>query len=513
MSRSGCDGSWVHCRAMYLSSVQVARMRTGAAEHGRHREQGDTHIATEHTCGGRLSSSIDTSTGVSCVDVACRSDTAIPPAGLSSVRSTAHSMSYRLSHLSSTPAPQPVCQPPSLSADVSSPCFSSAGLFSPVVGSTAPPSASSQCSSFQPTSPLSPPILQSPYDQLSPVLPSLSLPPLWTEDPVTDHAQPLHPPLFTNTPPSQPLTLPTAQPVLPADILVRRHKQRRADAQRRKREAAALGDLKQLMAAAEAHTSSGRRREGGDEADEKQQRVHVLEGTAQEMRHLLRLVEALKQTCETLKQHSNAVPTNTVATTRRDNTDHIAWNLNDRANIAEQPFDSYAAPSNSSSSKRVRLLATAVSRSLDASLGHSTLASLRSLPVTVAALLINCDDGTALDMNDGMLHYGWERSELLGRQFCAPYEWLMGDESSYSGPLSDAQYERSKRLKRQLYTGESGKCVASWRIQFACGSMHEVVTTSWIDGWREVQDSAGGVSRRPLRTVVVTSLADIMPID
>ena len=308
---------------------------------------------------------------------------------------------------------------------------------------------------------------------------------------------------------------PPPQPTTPTDIISRRRRQRKSDAQRRKRQAAALSDLKQLLTAAEAHTKNGRRAEGSTESDEKQQRVQVLEGTVEGMRQLLRLVEALKHKCETLEQHSSTESTGATRTGSDDTSNGARHqNATEQSSVdSVQPFDSYAVPSTRSSSKRLRLLVSTVSRSLDASLGHATLESTRRLPITVAAILLDCDHGTALEINDGMLTYGWERDELIGSQFSAPYEYVMGTEHTYDGPLMDAQYERSKRLKRQLYAGEIGKCVARWRIQLKDGLLYEVETTTFIDGWRDVHDSKGGVSRRPVRAVAVTSLADIMPVD
>ena len=188
--------------------------------------------------------------------------------------------------------------------------------------------------------------------------------------------------------------------------------------------------------------------------------MQVLEGTVEGMRQLLQLVEALKHKCDTLEQYGSTQSTSATRATPED-----TGNGGPQSSVdSVQPFDSYAVPSTRSSSKRLRLLVSTVSRSLDASLGHATLESTRRLPITMAAILLDCDHGTALEINDGMLTYGWERDELIGSQFSAPYEYVMGTEHTYDGPLMDAQYERSKRLKRQLYAGEIGKCVARWRI-------------------------------------------------
>ena len=438
--------------------------------------------------------------------------------------------------------------PPVHSADMPSP-FSQSALFSPILSWAPPPtpplfpsypltaSSPPPCHdlpspspvqlAFVGYSPLWPAAHESPPDNGHPVLNPLHVnhsPPtsssssssLTDESHSTQQQQqsPSMPSLSLPPPPSSDSA--AASSTTPADILVRRHKQRKADTQRRKREAAALADLKQLMAAAEAHISGGRRRERSEDSDEKQQRAQILESTADGMRQLLKLVDAFKQTAQCKQQQSALVPAGgaAAAETKREATSLKARQqppTEDRSDCESmRPFDSYAVPS--TSTKRLRLLVSAASRTLDASLGHSTLSSASTLPATMSAVMIDCDNGVALDVNEGMLRYGWTRSELVGSQFCAGYAYVLGIEHNYSGPLEVAQYERSKRLKRELYLGKITKCVARWRIELQDGLI-EVETTTWIDSWKDVQDSEGVVTRRPLRAMAVTSLADIMPVD
>ena len=460
--------------------------------------------------------------------------------------------------------PHPAVHPslstdPTLSSSASPPLFSPVFSWQPCVSSSVPPAPL-----FPHNSPATLPSLSlhNPYEQHLPVMPEPSYPSMWASAPApaahvaqqlpprpsssasspytsseesvgSTERQPsrhiAHPPYIATAVP-QPAA-PQAVSPTPVDILVRRQKQRKADAQRRRREAAVLTDLKQLMAAAEAHIHTGTRREGSEEHDDKQQRVQVLEGTAEGMRQLLRMVEALKQTCEALRQTgadnaAAASAANTAAVTRNIAASVAAVGSNTKSEASSEPrsnetsvesarpFDSYAAPSTYSQAKRMRLLVSTVSQGLDASLGHATLDSNRLIPITVSAIMLDCNDGKALDMNDGMLRYGWSREELIGSTFSAPYEHIMGEVNAYEGPLTDAQYESSKAKKRQLYAGEIGTCVARWRIHMKDGAMYEVESTSWIEGWREVKDEATGVvTRRPIHAIAVTALGDIIKIE
>ena len=156
-----------------------------------------------------------------------------------------------------------------------------------------------------------------------------------------------------------------------------------------------------------------------------------------------------------------------------------------------------------------------MSRSLDASLGSGALHSASFLPVTLAAVLIDCRTGTALDVSDGFIALaGWERPALIGAQVTQNYDSVISSQWSYVGPTAPAQYARSKRMKRELYSGFIDVCVVRWRLYLADLQLYEVQSTTWIDGWETVIDAHGrSIGRRPLRAVGVMSMADTLRMD
>ena len=381
----------------------------------------------------------------------------------------------RLSYHTTTPAyqqprPQPYEAVPQSAPSFSSPPFSPLPL----------PSALSPL-----LAPLTDSSLPSPDGSLSPFLLSPSLPPTellgWPPLPASTSSQP------------------SSSPATPAEAppLTRRQKQRRADTQRRKRETAALEELKQLMAAAEAYTGQHAKPEEAD----KQQRVQVLEGGTQSMRQLLDMVQALKRTCDEQKHALAAMEAE-----------------KKQCAIAQQrwrPQGSHAAQSSHSSNKRVRLLASNVSRSLDASLGHRSLESSTLVPLGLAAILVNSQTGAALDVNDAFASlFGCERAVLIGNKFTQSYLDVMGAQWQRCGSMAGSQYGRSKRLKHDLYSGLIDMCVVRWRVHLANGELWEVLTTMWVDGWDTETDKEGRLlSRQPLRTVAVVSTSDWLYMD
>ena len=274
--------------------------------------------------------------------------------------------------------------------------------------------------------------------------------------------------------------------------------------QRRKREAAALDELKLLITAAEVYTADACKEqpvEASDEAD-RRQRVQVLEGSTASMRLLLQMVHTLKRTCEEQKQA-------------------VEWLEAEKRwrDTATQPSalctNSSFARSTCASAKRVRLLASAVERSLDSSLGRDALHSSANAPIGLAVALLDCTTGRALDISQEFaVMLGWkERSQLIGTQVTQSADSVLNDQWDV-GPLSHPQYGRSKRVKQELYKGliDVGKMML--RMRCADGKVYELHSTSWIDEWQTVTDAEGRpVGRRPLRVVGVLSTDHKMLVD
>ena len=282
--------------------------------------------------------------------------------------------------------------------------------------------------------------------------------------------------------------------------LTRRQKQRRADSERRKRVGAALEELTQLVTAAEAYTGSSAEQdaEEGEQDAAKRHRAGLLESTSQCMKQLLGMVHALKRTCETQQQTIDSLR----GEGKERNTDTAPQRLS-------HSVSSYAAtPYNSASAKRIRLLASAVSRSLDASLGHHALDSSTFVPATLSVALVDCSTGVALDVTHaGADMLGWGRSQIIGSPITLTYDMVMSDQWPH------AQYGRSKRLKRELYTGVIDVCHMVWRMQMAGGKLYELHFTLWIDGWQSATGADGKVVRRPLRVVGVVSSSHKILVD
>ena len=318
--------------------------------------------------------------------------------------------------------------------------------------------------------------------------------------------------------------LPQPKPSREQRKLSKRLKQRRADLHRRKRETAALSEMKQLIAAAKQVTNSHTGNNTAGEETETQHRVQILESSAARMRELQLLVNLLSQTCDAQQQEIHALSEQV----ERSDIKSEDWSRGSAPSFSvfEQVtglnMSSGAAPS-----KRMRLLASTMSSTLNATLGHQSLQQARFSPVVFAAVLTDCATGLVLDVNEGMIVQGWQRNQLVGHTAMEGYDavmdargWQMGENadqrvlvpSTVDGHLKPAgrsvQYERSKRLLRELYAGKIGVCVALWRGELADGRIHEVEASTWIDGWEGAVDASGRVSRRPLRAVSVTSLGD-----
>ena len=304
--------------------------------------------------------------------------------------------------------------------------------------------------------------------------------------------------------------------------LSKRLKQRRADLHRRKRETTALSEMKQLIAAANQLTGSGERDHVPSEGT--QHRVQILESSAKRMRELQLLVNLLSQTCDAQQREIHAL------------SHRLEQRHDDSSTMPPFSFFQHDTSLNMSSeggpSKRIRLLATTLSSTINGSIGYQSLQSARCSPVVLGAMLVECASGTVLDINDGMMVQGWQRHQLVGRTVMESYKAVMDDQgwqlgehpeqrllvpSSAGGELRPAnrpaQYERSKRLMRELYAGTIGVCVALWRCHLSDGRLYDVRTTTWIDGWEGASDAAGGVSRHPRRAVSVTSAGDCKLIE
>ena len=139
--------------------------------------------------------------------------------------------------------------------------------------------------------------------------------------------------------------------------------------------------MRRLIAAAEAYTGSSSSSKSGavEQQADKRPRVEVLESSAQSMELLLHMVGALRQRCEEQQRALDAVEAN--------ERQHVTAN---EQRLSRQS-DACAAASAAGGSKRLRLLGSALSRTLDASVSHM------ALQASSFALSL----GRALDANDG----------------------------------------------------------------------------------------------------------------
>ena len=378
-----------------------------------------------------------------------------------------------------------------------------------------------------PTSPIAAP----PADELPPplsFLPSPSLPPMWIQTaPVSSLPPPplpppaRHPPLLLPgllSAPLPPQSVVSPAPALlcplssePSEeelLLSRRTKQRRADAARRRREAAALDELRQLMTAAEAYTSSGSAGSGGgpvkesggweEEHKRQQQRVEVLESSSQSMRQLLQMVQALKQHCDEQQEMIDRLEADR--------------QLDSRAEQQQRPSPSwpsepsYAAQSSSAPAKRLRLLSSAVSRSLDASLGSGALHSASFLPVTLAAVLQQSRDdaGRSSRLGQSAADGVQADTELLGRDE-RPVAAVRLD-VRLSVRSQQAAEARLVQLAHRYVCGAVASAPGQWRAE---GAADDDVSRR-LGHWRTRRE---GCSRQPLRTVAVVSTSDWLYMD
>ena len=253
------------------------------------------------------------------------------------------------------------------------------------------------------------------------------------------------------------------------------------------------------MSAAEAYTGSGADEdaEEGEQEAARRHRAGLLESSGRRMRQLLEMIDALKQTCERQKQAIGLLEADRM------------WR-DTAPQRYSYPASSYAATSYSGppSVKRVRLLASAVSRSLDASLGHHALESSTFVPTALSVALVDCNTGLALDVSDaGAAMFGWQRAQVMGRPLTQKYDDVITDNWVL------AQYGRSKRLKRELYAGVIDVCHLVWRMRLACGRLYDVDMTLWVDGWQSVTDADNRVVRRPLRVVAVLSSTNNLQVN
>ena len=352
----------------------------------------------------------------------------------------------------------------------------------------------------------------------------------WPADAPTSSSSPI----TASSPSSSGGESPSAPPVQHAKpsreqrMLSKRLKQRRADLHRRQRETTALSEMKQLIASAKQLTNNCI--QSSDDAAEEvahkdsQHRVQILESSAKRMRELQLLVNLLSQTCEAQQREIH-----TLSHRLQGRDDHQHPSILPSFSLFEH--DGGSMPSGAAPSKRMRLLASTLSSTLNASIGHQSLDVGRCAPIALAAMLVDCSSGIVLDVNDGMLAQGWERDQLVGHTAVESYEavmdengWQLGEneEQRLLVPSADghmrpagrpAQYDRSKRLMRELYAGAIGVCVARWRVHLSDGLLYEVETSTWIDGWVTAVDAAGRVSRRPQRAVSVSSLGDSQRIE
>ena len=324
--------------------------------------------------------------------------------------------------------------------------------------------------------------------------------------------------------------------------LSKRLKQRRADLHRRTRETAALNEMKELIAAAQqltattttdstASTTTAAAEELSSQQQGTQHRVQILEGSAKRMRELQLLVNLLSQTVDAQQREIRALTHKLGDSSNSSLCPPDGSVLPTCSSLFEQPT-SVAMSSAAAPSKRLRLLASSVSSAVHGTIGHQSLQSARFSPAVLGAMLVDCSSGVVMDINEGMVVQGWQRSQIVGRTVMEGYEavvdekgWQLGEHleqrllvpSQTDGQLRPAgrpaQYERSKRLMRELYAGNIGVCVAIWRVYMFDGLQYEVQTSTWIDGWESIIDSSGRMSRRPLRSIAVTSLGDIHRLD
>jgi len=80
----------------------------------------------------------------------------------------------------------------------------------------------------------------------------------------------------------------------------------------------------------------------------------------------------------------------------------------------------------------------------------------------------------------------------------------------------EPQYERSIRLRQQLYSGAVDRIEAVWRAQLADGRLYEFAATSWVSEWEEVECGSGGSGvkkRQPYHAMSVVSGTELVCVE
>ena len=234
-----------------------------------------------------------------------------------------------------------------------------------------------------------------------------------------------------------------------------------------------MEQLRRMIAAAEAATGTGgqeRRHRSSmkERAEDKRQKVDVLEGSAHSLEQLLAMVQTLQQTC-----------------------------------LEQQLASEWAYRS-------------------------SVLSSSLLLSARVGVLVTDAQTGRALDCNGYLLEStGWERHHVIGRVMQRSYDDTMDDRvwqanaprrrhaidtGLVNGPDGtmvprrlQEQYPSSMEQKRALYRGDVERSNSVWRHQLRDGFVYELEATLYVCDWTDVDDGQGGVVGRPQRVMCVVS--------
>ena len=277
----------------------------------------------------------------------------------------------------------------------------------------------------------------------------------------------------------------------------KRRKQRECDVDRRHRENTAFIQLQQLIREEEQHTSTDEQPQQPDvtgdtsSSNSKLHKADILQQSVQ-------LIEVLKRRVAELTEGSTATP-----------------------------------PANHPPPSSTQLaLSHAASSTLAAHLRHSSLHSPMRDHSTVCLILLQPSTNRIIDVTSRFLACtGWQRTHIVGRRW--PKLHTKRDVGRRAVVLRDdavlveggggmlvpsrqePQYERSIRLREQLYSGEVDRIEAVWRAQLADGRLYEFQATSWVSEWEEVEcgGGQGGLKRQACQAMSVVGGTQIVCVE
>ena len=190
--------------------------------------------------------------------------------------------------------------------------------------------------------------------------------------------------------------------------------------------------------------------------------------------------------------------------------------------------DSHSPPAQPDSS----LLTRVASSTIAAQLCHASLQSPMRDHSTVCLLLVHAPTNRIVDVTSRFLFCtGWQRPNIVGRRW--PSLHTKRDTKQRAAGLRDnpvlvqgmggllvpsrqePQYERSIRLRQQLYGGEVDTVEAVWRAQLADGKLYEFQATSWVSEWEEVEwgGGRGGSRRQPYQAMSVINSTKLVCVE